>query len=152
MTGPDSHLTALLDVNLLVALVMPNHESHSAARSWFVEHAAEGWATTPMTESGFVRVCSNRRAMATATTPALALQMLRLLTEQAGHQFWPDSIRGVVDRQLDPDLLRGPQQVTDAHLLALAAAHGGRLVTFDRGIAALNPGTPERLEVLRPAR
>jgi hypothetical protein len=29
-----------------------------------------------------------------------------------------------------------PRHLTDIHLLGLAAKHGGRLVTFDRGIPA----------------
>ena len=34
----------------------------------------------------------------------------------------------------DWDRLQGHQQVTDIYLLALAVAHGGRLVTFDQRI------------------
>ncbi len=34
----------------------------------------------------------------------------------------------------DWDRLQGHQQVTDVYLLALAVAHGGRLVTFDQRI------------------
>ena len=35
--------------------------------------------------------------------------------------------------------LVGYRQVTDAHLLTLASHHGGRLVTFDRGLRTLVP-------------
>ena len=33
----------------------------------------------------------------------------------------------------------GHQQVTDSYLVALAVAHGGRLATFDRGLAEALP-------------
>ncbi len=147
MSSTPAPKVALLDVNFLVALVMPNHASHVAARSWFADHAARGWATTPLTESGFVRVCSNRRAIATATTPGTALEMLSLLTARQGHRFWPDEVDTVVGTFLDPATVTTYRQVTDAHLLALAVAHGGQLVTFDRGIASL-AGSPHHLRVL----
>jgi hypothetical protein len=37
-------------------------------------------------------------------------------------------------KRLAADRLLNPKAVTDAYLLALARAHGGRLVTFDRAI------------------
>ena len=40
-------MTALLDVNVLIALAWPNHVHHVAARAWFEEHREEGWATCP---------------------------------------------------------------------------------------------------------
>lgn len=52
-------MAALLDVNLLVALAWPNHVHHQAALGWFQRNQAAGWATCPLTESGFVRVSSN---------------------------------------------------------------------------------------------
>jgi predicted nucleic acid-binding protein len=52
------------------------------------------------------------------------------------HEFWGDDIgydrvvlRGVV----------GHRQVTDAYLAGLARHRGGRLATFDQGLAALHP-------------
>lgn len=132
---------ALLDVNVLVALAWPNHTHHGAARTWFTAHRAEGWATTPVTEAGLVRVSSNRAAIPTATTPHIACQLLRELTGTAGHQFWPDDVPLVVgdqsDSQVDSRLVSSYRDVTDAHLLALAIRRGGRLVTFDAGISDL---------------
>lgn len=148
MSQPTTVPIWLLDVNVLVALVMPNHESHATARTWFAASAPAGWATTPVTESGFVRVCSNRRAIVTATTPAIALEMLALLTAQPGHEFWADEVRGVVGTFVDAASVRNHGLVTDAHLLALAIAHDGRLVTFDRGMAGLSPAAPGTVEVL----
>ena len=49
----------LLDVNALVALAWDSHVHHAAARNWFAANAADGWATCPVTESGFVHVSAN---------------------------------------------------------------------------------------------
>ncbi|MGI8870094.1 MAG: hypothetical protein ACR2F6_14915 [Mycobacteriales bacterium] len=89
---------------------------------------------------------SNRRALATATTPPIAVGMLRRLTALPGHVFWPDRLRLVTGTHIDPTVVIGYRQVTDAHLLALSIANRARLVTFDKAMAAL---LPERAEVLR---
>jgi len=50
----------------------------------------------------------------------------------ARHEFWSD------DRPYDGSALRGVighRQVTDGYLAALARVRGGRLATFDRGLA-----------------
>lgn len=51
---------------------------------------------------------------------------------------------------IDHTRLRGARQVADTYLLALAAAHGGRLVTFDRTVpvTAVHGATDARLAVL----
>jgi toxin-antitoxin system PIN domain toxin len=128
---------ALLDVNMLIALAWPNHTHHVRARSWFKDHHPGGWATTPVTEAGFVRVSSNRAAIATATTPSLAMELLGEMTALQGHEFWPDDVRLVRGDYGDPDLIVSHRDVTDAHLLALADRKGGKLVTFDARIARL---------------
>lgn len=43
-----------------------------------VADAANGWATTPVTECGFVRVSSHRRALPTSTSPARAGRLVTL--------------------------------------------------------------------------
>ena len=135
---------SLLDVNVLVALAWPNHVHHVAARRWFSENHRDGWATTPFTEAGFVRVSSNRSAIPTATTPALARQLLSDMIALPGHQFWPDEVSLVVDGGYDVDLICTHREVTDAHLLMLANRHDARLVTFDgrmrRLLGALDTG------------
>jgi hypothetical protein len=49
-----------------------------------------------------------------------------------GHEFWPDEISLFDDRRIDRARLLDSCQITDSYLLALAAAHGGMLATFDR--------------------
>ena len=71
---------ALLDVNALVALAWDSHVHHVAIRSWFAARAADGWATCPITESGFVRVSSNPKVLpnAIATSNQIKATMERL--------------------------------------------------------------------------
>ena len=48
---------------------------------------------------------------------------------------------------VDSRRVRGPRQLTDVYLLALAVQHGGRLVTFDGGVSrdAVMGARPEHL-------
>ncbi len=136
----------LPDVNVLVALAWPNHVHHVAARQWFHDASGAGWATTPVTELGFVRISSNASVVPTASSPLEALALLRLLCERAAHQFWPDDVQ-LQATSIDLTGLVRHRQVTDPHLLALASARGGQLVTFDGGIAHLR-GAEGSLRIL----
>lgn len=139
-------MRALPDVNVLVALAWPNHVHHAAARAWFAAESPHGWATTPMTETGFVRVSANPRAVPGARPPREALLLLGRLCEQGDHEFWLDDVRL---REVDTSRMAGYRQVTDAHLVAVADRRGGCLVTFDRGIGDLaGPAMADRVRRL----
>lgn len=127
----------LLDVNVLVALAWPNHVHHAAARAWFALTGHTAWATTPITEAGFVRVSSNAAALPTAVNPADALALLGQMRRRPGHVFLPDDVESVLGEVVPPERVASHRQVTDAHLLALARRHGARLATLDRGVASL---------------
>jgi toxin-antitoxin system PIN domain toxin len=130
-------MTDLLDVNLLVSLAWPNHVHHDAAHAWFGRRRQRSWATTPVTESGFVRVSSNRSAIPTAVSPAEALEMLGRIRAVSGSVFLPDDVEIVVGHHVDPSRVVTQRLVTDAHLLAVARRHRARLATFDRGVAGM---------------
>ena len=52
-------MVGLLDVNVLVALFVPEHEHHVAALNWFTtEGALRGWAMCVVSELGVIRVCA----------------------------------------------------------------------------------------------
>ena len=140
--------TALLDVNVLIALAWPNHVHHAAARRWFEGSHSAGWATTPVTELGFVRVSSNKNVIPSAATPGDALGVLRALCALPGHEFWPDDAR-LLEPPFPTERLGTHKQLTDVHPAALATTRKGRLVTFDRGIAnALQPDDRAVIELL----
>ena len=141
-------MIALPDVNVLVALAWPNHLHHERARAWFERGHRQGWATCPLTESGFVRVSSNRKVVPAARRPAEAIGLLRELTGLPGHVFWADDTSLARSRWIAPERLLGHGQVTDAHLVALCLRRRGRLVTFDRGLAEVLPPRVAPGEVL----
>jgi uncharacterized protein len=130
-------VTGLLDVNVLVALAWPNHVHHGPAVTWFLEHQRLGWATAPVTEAGFVRVSSNTAAIPSAVPPAIAIEMLERFRALDHHEFWVDDVALAGAEHVEQSRIVSHAQVTDAHLLALAMARGGRLVTFDRRVGRL---------------
>lgn len=125
---------------MLVALAWPNHVHHAAAHHWFRANREGGWATCALTESGFVRVSSNRRAIPQACEPREAISVLDQIRAVEGHVFWADDISPADPLWTPFARVTGYRQVTDAHLLALAMRHGGRLATFDRRLAGLGAG------------
>jgi toxin-antitoxin system PIN domain toxin len=135
----------LLDVNALVAMAWDSHVHHAAVRSWFAEEATAGWATCPVTESGFIRVSSNPKVLPAAIRVADARSVLAVLRGAVGHEFWADDVSPT-----DPDVpaVAGYRLVTDAQLLTLARRHTARVLTFDSGLFELGGATDVRL--LRP--
>lgn len=139
----------LLDTNVLVALLWPSHAEHAVAARWFQRHRASGWASCPLTQSGFVRIVSNPAFSRDAVTPREASELLAVNTAAGDHVFWSDDLPYAEASAFAGARLVGHQQVTDAYLLGLAIRRAGVLVTLDKGIAALTtPKSPERKAVL----
>lgn len=138
----------LLDVNLLVALAWPNHVHHAAALGWFRRSQAAGWATCPLTESGFVRVSSYLSVTPDARGPREAIHLLRRIAALPHHVFWHDDVSMASSGFMDEVPLAGHRQVTDAHLLTLAQSRGGRLATLDGRIRSLVPRGRDAAEIL----
>lgn len=128
---------ALPDVNALVALAWDSHVHHARMRTWFVEHSPHGWATCPLTESGFVRVSSNPVVLPSVIGVEAARTVLTALRAVGDHRFLTDDV-SLGDS--DVPKMVGYRQVTDAHLLTLARRRGLRVVTFDVGLHALAQG------------
>jgi toxin-antitoxin system PIN domain toxin len=122
-------VTHLLDGNVLVAIAVADHVHHAPVSGWYASSGGP-IATCPITEGTLVRFLLR----AGFDAPS-ALGVLRAITVVERHRFWPDdvalasvSMRGVI----------GHRQVTDAYLAGLARRHGGRVLTLDRGFAALH--------------
>ena len=142
--------TALLDVNVLVALHDPAHPNHEDAHRWFGRNRKRGWATCPVTVNGCVRVLSNPAYPTVTATPAEAASRLRILCAGPDHEFWSDSVSLLYESLFRLQAIMGHRQITDIYLLGLAVRHGGRLATFDRSIplkAVVGAG-PDRLELI----
>lgn len=126
----------LLDGNVLVALACPTHVHHAATERWFAADS-RAFATCPITQGTLIRLLLQLRAVPDA---ASAITVLSLLSKHPRHRFWPDALDYL---QVQWQGVLGHRQVTDAYLAALARHHGGRLATFDQGLAALHPDIAE---------
>lgn len=102
------------------------------ANNWLSTNDA-GWATCPLTENGRLRVMTNPR-YTVPQTAAFVLGRMDATKQGGNHTFWPDDLSITDAAVFDWSRLQGHQQITDVYLLALAVAHGGRLVTFDQRI------------------
>jgi uncharacterized protein len=127
----------LLDVNVLVALMWPDHDFHEVVQAWFGQNARKGWATCPITQAGFVRIVSNPSFSIRAVTPPDALRTLDLTLQHPAHHFWPDDLLLSDALAIVGKRLLGHQQITDAYLLGLAIHKKGRLATLDRSVVEL---------------
>jgi toxin-antitoxin system PIN domain toxin len=127
-------MRALLDVNVLIALLDADHSLHTRATKWFASHARSGWATCPITQNGCVRIMSHPGYPNTVSVRAV---MGRLAEASAGnfHEFWPDNVSLLDAKVADSGRIHGPRQLTDIYLLALAVRHRGQFVTFDGAIS-----------------
>lgn len=119
----------LLDANVLVALVVADHVHHEPASTWLAELRGR-IASCPMTQGALVRLLVRE-----GTSGADAQRVLAEILADERHEAWPDHLSfGEVDLRA----VIGHRQVTDAYLASLARARHGRLVTFDRGLAAVH--------------
>lgn len=142
-------MRSLLDVNLLIGLLQPDHVHHSSAHRWWTENGSAGWASCPLTQNGFVRIVSQPRyPKPIPVTRAIAL--LQEATAATDHAFWPNDISLADPQRFDSERILGPKQLTDIYLLALAVKNGGRLATFDRtiSIAAVRGAEPRHVAVI----
>ena len=126
---------ALLDVNVLIALLDRRHVHHASAHSWFAAAQAHGWATCPLTQNAVLRILGQPRYPNSPGPPAVVAPVVAELIRHPNHQFWPDGISLLNPIGIDASRLLEARQLTDTYLLALAVHHGGRLVSFDRRLS-----------------
>ena len=79
-------MTALLDANVLIALVVTEHVHHDAAAEWLSTFDA-GFATCPITQGSLVRFLVRTGQSAAATRDVVGA-----IEDANRHEFWPDSI------------------------------------------------------------
>ena len=126
-------MRALLDVNVLIALLEVDHASHPRATTWLRTNVRDGWASCPITQNGCVRIMSHTNYPNPVSVHA-AIERLAEATRHRIHEFWPDDISLLDSALLDSARIHGPRQITDLYLLALAVHHEGRFVTFVTGV------------------
>lgn len=140
-------MTFLLDVNVVIALLDPQHIHHDIAHEWFAAEGSASWATCPLTENAVIRILSQPSYPNAVPSPTAAIDLLRELCSLDGHEFWFDSV-SLLDRSVvDAESLLSHGRVTDTYLLALAASRDGILATFDRRITT--NAVPDRRQSVR---
>lgn len=127
-------MRALLDVNVLVALLDGGHLHHRDAMDWLAAHARAGWASCPLTQNGCLRVLS-LPAYPNPQPPAQVAERLATAAGDRSHAFWPDSLSLLEPNRLRWERVLSTRHITDVYLLALAVQQQGCLVTFDRSVA-----------------
>jgi toxin-antitoxin system PIN domain toxin len=131
-------VVSLLDVNVLIALLVPEHEHHVRAVDWLAGDAiVNGWATCTVTELGVIRVCAQLPGGAwLPETTARAL--LVLAASSPGYVWWADVVSPALLEEVRSAATG--KQVTDRYLLGFARRNGGQVATFDRALGMFGGG------------
>ena len=142
-------MRALLDVNVLIAVLDPDHAFHRTASAWLGEQAEWGWASCPLTQNGCIRVMS-QPGNTSPVGMAMVLEHLQAMCSADAHRFLPDDVSLLSSQAFNHAHLHGHRQITDVYLLGLAVRHEARLVTFDARIplSTVLGARPEHLVVL----
>lgn len=141
---------ALLDVNVLVALLDEAHIHHADAHDWLGRNRHLGWASCPITINGCIRIMSSPAYRDLRATAAEVAGRLREFCSSHDHHFWPDSVSLLDESLFQMPLVAGHQKITDTYLLGLAVRNHGRLATFDRSVPlnAVHGARPSHLAIL----
>jgi toxin-antitoxin system PIN domain toxin len=147
-------LRALLDVNVLIALLDSNHLHYNIAQQWVVSHRS-GFASCPLTQNGALRIMANPSYASGARNQAYdypnLFKLLKESLEEIDHVFLPDDVSLLDEHRFKHNDIHSHKQLTDIYLLALAVKHDCTLVTFDNHIppTTVVGATQKHLTVLR---
>jgi hypothetical protein len=138
-------MTALLDVNILIALADTDHLNHELVTDWFFSVKSRSWATCPITENGMIRILSSKSYGYTQKIESVRKLLIRMRS-MAGHQFWEDSISLCEVNRIKT--LQDSKSTTDLYLLALAVKNKGQLATLDSRIKSSNVNGADKAYLL----
>src|SRR5580658_882738 len=120
----------LLDVNVLVAFGVRNHQLHDRVSAWVQSGSYSSLWTCSITELGFVRVM--------AQTPSYGLNVEQAVALLARMKERPGLLMKFIDDDQEasnlPAWVKTGKQTTDGHLMQLAKAHDAMLATLDAKI------------------
>jgi uncharacterized protein len=120
-------IKGLLDINILVAHAVIEHEHHRRVVAWHRRLSGKAQLfSCPITELGLMRNLMRMLNLSIAD----ARLLLANERENLGLTFLPDT-HGA---EILPDWVQGYRQTTDAYLRKLAEAHELHFVTLDKRI------------------
>ena len=121
----------LLDVNVLLALAVAEHQFHAPVVRWMKprDGVKADVATCAITELGLVRILSQPIYGYSIADAQRLLRHVKSIPE-LNFTFLPDD-QSALDL---PAWVNKQSQVTDGHLSGLAKKHGAELATLDRAI------------------
>ena len=128
----------LLDVNVLLASVLEAHEHHATVARWMERKSKTQIATCALTETSLLRLLMNPVINEDPVDAETGLALLERLHQHPRHRFLkegPSPRTPGAAKFLKQ--IRGYRQITDAWLVSLAAANGGKLATLDRKLEAV---------------
>ncbi len=128
-------MKALLDANVLVALLDSDHQNHQAVKQWFVpfiNQVGNYWLTCNITQLACLRILSlpsypnsyHLTDIQTALQQAMKHSHINIINE----------IDIINQQHLEWQHIQGHRQLTDCYLLALAKANNAVFVTLDTKI------------------
>ncbi len=125
----------LADINVLLALLVRDHDHKKAAQSWFDGLSTDEAGLCRHVQLGLIRLLGNRHVMREFVLPAAtAWRLLEELLEDDRISFVREP------EHLDPVMsglcnlpVPAEKLVSDAYLAAFAIASSRRMVTFDSG-------------------
>jgi predicted nucleic acid-binding protein len=120
----------LLDVNVLIAFGVTQHQFHQRVVDWMRSQQGSTFLTSSLTEIGFVRVVASVIMYDLNVLQARSLLLGMKANATQPLTFLPD----YNDISLLPAWVKTPKQITDGHLLQLASANGAILATLDEGV------------------
>jgi uncharacterized protein len=140
---------ALLDVNVLIALLDPMHVHHEPAHQWFATRGDLAWASCALTQNAVLRILGHPRYPNSPGAPAVVATVLQQLIRHPRHQFWADSLSLLTAPEVQASSLLDSAQIADTYLLALAVRQEARLASFDRRlVTSAVAGGSEALELI----
>ncbi|MDP9053386.1 MAG: PIN domain-containing protein [Acidobacteriota bacterium] len=125
----------MADVNVLLALLVRQHEHHKAALKWFEHLSADEAGLCRVVQLALIRLLGNRHIMGDDAVPAgTAWRLIEELSQDERVRFVSEPER--LD-SIFPGLLNSPvptgKLIGDAYLAAFSIAASLRMITLDRG-------------------
>ena len=101
-------MRALLDINVLLALLDRDLIHHQQSRRWLERVGYRGWASCAISQNGSIRILS-QSSYPSPVSLRKAVKLLSTATSDASHVFWPCEISILNDKIFDHSRIHEPR-------------------------------------------